>query len=172
MEIKQDYLSYFLPSSTCFLVNRIAKDVGYSPLDELTIILNLQYTIHKFLKGGIDIKELNGKSITFILINIIRISEKNLNSESKFSGQYLIDLLRNLKIIVDQKELDIQEFRVFKMMNFQIIESPELLQILHDWIYSVFADGIRAHVDEIWKVSLDVLIIIFMQREEMYKEQV
>lgn len=160
-------MTVLLPASTVQLVFNICKKTKISVLDETTILLNLHYAIHKISKVyGFASSYFSEKSICLFLMNIVRLSLKTVGCEAKMSTQNLNELFGRLKITVN--EINASERDVLTKIDFKLLESPLMLELIHDWCERLLVETTGQSIEELTNLAYKFLKVFFAMRSEIY----
>lgn len=125
---------FFLPESLVRLVLKITKafDIGgynlFSILDTLQFALEVNY--HAQIK---DLKIIDEKEMTILIVNIIRLSEKFNKMASKLAKKEFTQMFGDLQI--EMNDFNAKELEHFKSFDYNV-KTPKIVEILYVMIDS------------------------------------
>ena len=154
-----DYKEFFLPTSLIKLVMKIAKIYQLSSLDEFSVFETLQFALFK----SIEIEITDEKTMTILIINIIRITEKYNKATSMLTRTKLESLFPQLGITSD--EFNQQEFKIFEAIDFQV-QNPQIVEMIYKIIETSLSEFIKKEF--IFEFSVDILRIVYASRINIY----
>lgn len=165
-----DYLNIFLPDSVVELAMNIAKIAQISTVDEMVIILNLHHAFYQVTKSDEALKEkdFNERSIFLFIINVMRLTEKIMKTSPQFLSKNKIrELFTNAG--VTEKDLIDDEFATFSKINFKLLESPQILIDIHQWIPCFLGDKVETSNEKLFEIALDIMKVVLLKRKKIYE---
>jgi len=151
-----------LPEELVKIVLKLVKLSGIRSYDEFSLLDTIQFRYRRMLEKNETIDE---KTLTLITINIIRLSEKFNNADSKLTKVKLDLIFREMDIT--SKEFDQFELPTFQLMNFQVmtpVAYEEIHRLIHQHLTTFFSD-----LDFLFEVSIDILRLTYVWRIKIYE---